>query len=410
MTEAKSSSCTKTFTYNGENRMTGMTVSDGTNTNSWTYSYDADGERTVKKNNTTGTYTVYWFDNYEETYKTSGTSVALTESVKYYKANDGTVAQRVTDKTKTSENEKLTYLFKDVLGSTVKVCDENGNVTEFLGYEPFGKLVMRKVPGSDGNLVDGDTKEPVSKKTYTGQEPETDDGLYYYHARYYDSSIGRFIQADSVLDGLNRYCYCGNNPVNFCDPSGQKAIYFKINHMQNISGNIPHTNTPFSKAGCTFAVMTGIIDHYRENHGMEKINWNDKLKNNELDKYFVTQTEVDNKETTGKVGDLKRDKLLSDFSGGKLGVIKDVAGDAVNKVIEDSINDVKDLYIVIRAEVDCGSQGKGEHEVGLVGEKEDKKTLETVGSSNYDATRTYKKQETGEVGEAERVITIGENK
>ena len=250
MVEAKSSGSTKTFTYNSLNRMTGMTVT-GKGAGSWTYSYDADGERTVKKNNTTGTYTVYWFDNYEETYKTGSSSVALTESVKYYKANDGVIAQRVTDKTKTSENEKLTYLFKDVLGSTVKVCDENGNVTEFMGYVPYGEQVL--LSGSKD-----------AKKTYTGQEPETDDGLYYYHARYYDSSIGRFIQADSVLDGLNRYCYCGNNPINFCDPTGKQTTVIIIHanvwwempfggshvavHFSNPSGG--YKETLYDPSGC----------------------------------------------------------------------------------------------------------------------------------------------------------------
>jgi hypothetical protein len=32
--------------------------------------------------------------------------------------------------------------------------------------------------------------------------------------------LGRFLQPDSVLDGLNRYTYCGNNPVVYSDPTG----------------------------------------------------------------------------------------------------------------------------------------------------------------------------------------------
>lgn len=73
----------------------------------------------------------------------------------------------------------------------------------------------------NGERID---KEPGTgaKRTYTGHMLETDDGLYYCHARWYDAGTGRFIQADSVLDGLNRYTYCGNNPVNFSDPTGTK--------------------------------------------------------------------------------------------------------------------------------------------------------------------------------------------
>jgi RHS repeat-associated protein len=59
---------------------------------------------------------------------------------------------------------------------------------------------------------------------YTGREPDA-SGLVYYRARYYDPSVGRFTQRDPVgyLDGLNRYAYVGNNPVNFTDPNGLLA-------------------------------------------------------------------------------------------------------------------------------------------------------------------------------------------
>ena len=48
---------------------------------------------------------------------------------------------------------------------------------------------------------------------FTGQRLDQ-DGLYYYGARYYDATIGRFISADSIVpdpanpQSLNRYSYC----------------------------------------------------------------------------------------------------------------------------------------------------------------------------------------------------------
>jgi len=51
--------------------------------------------------------------------------------------------------------------------------------------------------------------------------------LYYLKSRYYDAEIGRFINADgfeylepSIVDGLNLYAYCINNPVAHTDPNG----------------------------------------------------------------------------------------------------------------------------------------------------------------------------------------------
>jgi RHS repeat-associated protein len=58
---------------------------------------------------------------------------------------------------------------------------------------------------------------------YTGREPtDAGIGLIYYRARYYDPTIGRFISRDpaGMVDGVNRYAYVSNDPVNATDPSG----------------------------------------------------------------------------------------------------------------------------------------------------------------------------------------------
>jgi len=47
-------------------------------------------------------------------------------------------------------------------------------------------------------------------------------GLSYFGARYYDSNVGRWTQKDplGMINGPNKYLYCGNNPVSFIDPWG----------------------------------------------------------------------------------------------------------------------------------------------------------------------------------------------
>ena len=64
------------------------------------------------------------------------------------------------------------------------------------------------------------------KHKFTGQELDSESGLYYYGARYYDPEIGRFISPDSIVQDytdpqtLNRYSYCRNNPLIYIDPNG----------------------------------------------------------------------------------------------------------------------------------------------------------------------------------------------
>jgi RHS repeat-associated protein len=51
-------------------------------------------------------------------------------------------------------------------------------------------------------------------------------GLYFFNARWVDSSLGRFIQPDTIVpDHFNpqdwdRYAFVRNNPVNYIDPDG----------------------------------------------------------------------------------------------------------------------------------------------------------------------------------------------
>jgi RHS repeat-associated protein len=55
----------------------------------------------------------------------------------------------------------------------------------------------------------------------TGKDRDTDLGLYYFGARWYDPEIGRWISREPTgIDGLNLYTFCHNNAVNSFDPNG----------------------------------------------------------------------------------------------------------------------------------------------------------------------------------------------
>ena len=108
----------------------------------------------------------------------------------------------------------LSYLLTDHLGSTAVTTDAGGAQAAEMKYYPFGATRYN----SGGQ-----------KTTYrfTGQRfGPGGGGLYDYGARWYDSTIGRFIQADSIVpnlanpQSLNRYSYVRNNPLRLVDPSG----------------------------------------------------------------------------------------------------------------------------------------------------------------------------------------------
>jgi RHS repeat-associated protein len=98
------------------------------------------------------------------------------------------------------------YPLPDQLGSPSALTDSAGNVVERRSYEPFGGG-----PGSQ-----------LTRYDFTGRERDSQTGLIYYRARWYDPAQGRFLSEDPAgfAGDLNKYAYVLNNPVNFIDPSG----------------------------------------------------------------------------------------------------------------------------------------------------------------------------------------------
>jgi RHS repeat-associated protein len=82
----------------------------------------------------------------------------------------------------------LKVLLGDHLGSTNLVADRNGNKISEMQYAAWGEVRY-----ASGIMP--------TKYQYTGQYNEADFGLYFYNARWYDSSLGRFAQADSIVPG-----------------------------------------------------------------------------------------------------------------------------------------------------------------------------------------------------------------
>ncbi len=146
--------------------------------------------------------------------KTDGT---YTNTRKYYSFNGAVVAM--------SENGVVTWLLQDQVNSTTVTADANGNLLSETRYSAFGEV----------RYSNGAT---VTDKLYTGQQQETEIGLDYYIARFYDPVIAHFIQPDSLISQANaatsfdRYGYSNNNPINYTDPSGHLACGDGENELQ----------------------------------------------------------------------------------------------------------------------------------------------------------------------------------
>ena len=64
--------------------------------------------------------------------------------------------------------------------------------------------------------------------------------MYYLQSRYYDPTIGRYINRDCFAStgqgiiGFNMFAYCGNNPIRATDPSGASFLYDLWNAAEDL--------------------------------------------------------------------------------------------------------------------------------------------------------------------------------
>ena len=98
------------------------------------------------------------------------------------------------------------FLMRDERGSIISVTNNAGGIIAINSYDEYG------IPGANNQ----------GRFQYTGQTWLPDLGMYYYRARIYSPTLGRFMQTDPTgyADGMNWYAYVGNDPVNRVDPTG----------------------------------------------------------------------------------------------------------------------------------------------------------------------------------------------
>ena len=196
------------FDWNADHQLLAVHYPDGTAT---TYSYDALGRRIGV--DAAGQTTGYVYDgsNIHLEYDGSANLTAVYTT--------GLRSDSPLEMTRDGQNY---YYLQDGLGSTTALTNAAGSVVDSYRYDAFGNPVST-----------GTVENPF---TFTGREYDSTDGIYYYRARYYDPSAGRFLSEDPIF-ALNPYPYAGNDPIDYVDPTGADDIEeYAILSKQELGG------------------------------------------------------------------------------------------------------------------------------------------------------------------------------
>lgn len=161
-------------------------------------------------------------------------------------------------------NNRDHYYLSDATGNSVGLqVDDDGDAStarlaRFQVYDSFGNHVAESTAGVGlrGSFA------------WRGQEGSATDAgtkLVYMQNRHYDPELGRFVQADDLLlasltaQGMNRFVYAENDPINMTDPGGRAAVSSGPAVFALISGflAIPHALGYLVGMGAWFGLRLG---------------------------------------------------------------------------------------------------------------------------------------------------------
>ncbi|MEO8904554.1 MAG: RHS repeat-associated core domain-containing protein [Polyangiaceae bacterium] len=181
-------------------------IPNGPGINSTTFGYSADEVRVARRDSDATIHFVA--DMYQR--KLDSVDTTLEERFRFYAGG-----RQLGEIVRKDGTDQTLYFHTDHLGSPDTISDSNGASFKEQ-FAPFGAPLDPPTP-------------EITRVGFTGQDHDNDLGLIDMKGRIYDPLAGRFTTADPVIQapfwsqGLNRYSYVFNNPVNNTDPSGFDA-------------------------------------------------------------------------------------------------------------------------------------------------------------------------------------------
>ena len=182
-----------TYTWNALNQLIAAAKNTATQA---TYKYDPHGRRIER---VAGATTTTWtYEGEDIARQTAGATTVFVHGPGF----DEPLAQTLGTTTE--------YFHSDALGSIVSHTSSAGAIATSIAYDGWGNIESG-IP---------------SLHAFTGREWDPTTALYYYRARYYEPSSGRFLSEDPIgfAGGGNFYQYGNGNPVLLSDPTGLQAI------------------------------------------------------------------------------------------------------------------------------------------------------------------------------------------
>jgi RHS repeat-associated protein len=254
---------TKTYDNNGN-----MTAS-GSGTFAW------DWNNRLTQSASASQTASYTYDHADSRVKLDNGTVATLYPTKFYNLAGSATATKhvfagnilVATVTTSGSNTSITYVHTDHLTGTSVVTSATGTLAEVSDYHPYGSFRVNQ-------LYSGSAEQ----RKFAGHEYDTDSGLSYMGARYYDAGTGRFLSQDPVFLAigdlrklkiiaarnqekflinpqlLNSYAYSLNSPLTYRDPDGNSPVLAAVAGVLSVYGWI-------SAGIAAYDFKTVVIDH-----------------------------------------------------------------------------------------------------------------------------------------------------